>query len=342
MNASLRLLVAGCAAAVLAGGAAQGGFGSPLAVPSSADVSVSVDGGPPGVGEVPADGMSASSCTLPGATARPPFDVVCPFSYDYRKSGVTMNGTASWPSQGQSGSFAMTCDFDISVSGSATVSVDATGTSGEPTFTFSGSGRQPCSWALTFPKGTITGTLDGNQTMGLKDASTGYFRGEFTVSVVSGSGDYAQATGSGTFTQYEEFSFAGKTPPGGMPAIPTGGEPPHPIRVLAGAVVEESSRLQLTLRTGATRVLFVVPPHVTAKGTYALHLVTAPGARCSASAKQGTKKANLGKATADKTGSVVFPDKLGATLKSGTWKVTATCTAGGKKPTATKTIKISS
>ncbi|HET7568127.1 MAG TPA: hypothetical protein VFJ91_09065 [Gaiellaceae bacterium] len=294
------------------------------------------------MGEVPAGGISQSSCTLPDPTARPPFDVRCPFSYAYRQSGVTMNGTASWPSEGQSGSFTMTCDFDISVSGSATVSVDAAGQAGDPAFTFDGSGRQPCSWALTFPKGTISGTLDGNETMGLKDASTGYFRGEFSVSVVSGSGDYERATGSGTFVQYEEFAFAGKTPPGGMPTIPTGGEPPHPLRQLQRAAPAEGSRFELTLRTGAARVVFVVPPHVTATGSYALHLVTAPGARCSASATQGKKKTSLGTATAGKTGSAVFPGKLGAKLKSGSWKVTAVCTAGGKKPKASTTIRVSS
>ncbi|MEI8104751.1 MAG: hypothetical protein WCH31_02770 [Actinomycetes bacterium] len=354
--APLRPLSAFCgvaAFALLAVAGAPGGrhlSAVSLDIPAQTDIAVSLQGGPPNIGNVPTDGLN---CQMPSTSSRPPFTIKCPLEYSYRESGVTMNGSATWLSEAKSGTFAMTCDWDISVTGTVTVDVSATGVSGDQVISLAGIGSQPCSWAMAFGGGTaLNGTLEGRSTIGLASPSTGFFRGEFTVTVVAGTGDFARANGGGSFTEYQEFSFAGHTPAGAIPStssIPSGGSIPSipsgiPTGLPTGAMfgtLARSSAMHLHLKAGAPSVALIVPPHVTVGGSYALHAATAPGAACKAAATQGAKKVDLGKATAAKrNGNVLFPGHLGSKLRSGSWSLTASCVVGGTTVTDKAVAKI--
>ncbi len=282
-----------------------------------------------------------------------------------------MSGTATWTSKNLSGALTATCDYNIAIHGKVTTNVSATGSTSSPVFDFGGSGSQACSWTITFSGSTLTGTMTGVLTFGQADATTGSFKGNFTVNVVSGTGLFAGAVGSGSFTENETMDLAGKAPAGSLPSqaeiaalaaagsagsgapssIPSGSIPPgvsipagvsiptsKTVRHLAAATPGSAMRLKLT--KGASRATVVIPKTVSASGSYALHVAAAPGSACIASATKAGTSVDLGRATASKTGAAIFPGKLGTKLKTGTWKLAASCAFGGAKTSAAGTAVI--
>ena len=346
---------------------AVGALGSSTAtrvdIPSAADIAVDINGGPPQIGNIPSDGMN--SCNWPSSGARPPFTINCPFDYSYNQSAVPMNGTATWTSKNLSGSFQASCDFNVAIKGKAAVAVSATGSSSQ-TFDFGGSGTQACSWTMSFSGATLTGTLNGTMAFGQSDATTGTFKGDFTVTVLSGTGQFQGAVGSGSFTENETMDLAGKAPAGAMPSqseiaamaaagaassgapssIPSGSIPPG-VSIPAGVTIPTSktvrhlsaapagSAMHLKLSQGVARATFVIPKTVASLSSYALHVAAAPGSACTATATKAGTSVDLGKATASKTGAAIFPGKLATKLKTGQWKLAASCTLSGAKAAAT-------
>lgn len=203
-------------------------------LPSRADFAVDVQGGPDGVAQAPQVAPDPSACTIPQGQ-RPPFSVSCAFPYAFRRSGQVLSGKVTWLSKAQQGTFQMTCDWDMSINSSAVVDVDAAGkVSASPRIGFSGSGTQPCSFTIAFGASSLTGTIAGKVSLGLvggdtsPPATNGFFRGDFQVTVVGGTGDFQGANGSGSFTEEEQFDFAGKVPSLGSitSMIPSTGGPP--------------------------------------------------------------------------------------------------------------------
>ncbi len=356
---------------------AAGALGSTTAtrvdIPSAADIAVDLNGGPPQLGNIPSGGMD--SCNLPTAGARPPFSFSCPFDYKYAQSGAAMSGTATWAAKNLSGPFTATCDYDVAIHGKVSVDVSAAGAVSQA-FDFGGSGSQACSWTLNLSGATLTGTLSGVLTFGQADATTASFKGDFTVNVLSGTGQFAGAVGSGSFTENETMDLAGKAPSGAIPSqsqiaalaaasgsagssssIPSGAIPPG-VTIPAGvsvppgvtiptsktvrhlAAATPGSAMHLKLSKGTPRATFVIPKTITASGTYALHVAAAPGSACTATATKAGSSIDLGKATASKTGAAVFPGKLGAKLKAGSWSLATSCTLGGTKAAGTGTAVI--
>lgn len=203
-------LMAACA--VLA--ATQAGSVS-AAVPARADFTVQIDGGPETIAQVPKDiRPSLDSCKPSGSV--PPVTVTCTFPYTFR-SRQPLDG-AIRSSDGRVGRFRLLCDWQIETQVRATLEVDASYRATSLRVGFAGSGSQPCSWTASFDGSSLTGTMSGRSVLGLlggdtsPPATSASFTGTFDVTVVSGTGEFEGASGTGSFVQRESFDFSAKLP----------------------------------------------------------------------------------------------------------------------------------
>lgn len=204
-------LLLAVATALIAAGADR----AQAAVPSRADFAVQIDGGPESIAQVPKDiRPSLDSCKLSGST--PPVTVTCTFPYTFR-SRQPLEGTIRGE-DGRVGRFRLLCDWQIDTQVRANLEVDAAYRATSLRVGFSGAGDQPCSWTATFDGSSLTGTMSGRSVLGLIDgdtsppATSASFTGTFDVTVVSGSGEFEGASGTGSFVQRERFDFAAKLP----------------------------------------------------------------------------------------------------------------------------------
>lgn len=245
--------------------------------------------------------------------------MTCTAAGSYTSSAKHMTGTVRERSSGRSGAIETTCDF--SMSHRQTVQI-APGGSPEMT-EFGGSGSQRCSWHMSFPDGSLTGTLVGEMRMELAGPGRARFSGRMTVEVVAGTGAFADRVGTGTFEETEEFSLGSRS--------------------LAQALAaRDGSRMSLRLRPGKPRARIASPgPRLAAGTDGGLRVVSAPGAACQASAVRAGRRVALGLARdADRDGLVVVTRKLRAKLTRGTWTLTASCAYRGGTAAVSATVVV--
>ena len=280
---------------------------------------------------------SEPDCTVPVGGF-----ITCIHDYSFQIEDEKTKGTVSHGPTGISGDMTMTYSMDMSERFAMRFPVQDFGSDdqdnggppvGSEVVEFSGSGSQSGAWQMRFddpdfPSGSsMEGMMSGTQAMELIDGATGTVRfgGDFTVSVVNGSGRFADQVGTGRFCHEEEFSIFG-------PPSDDGREGPPDSECedngnSARAAASTGSGMNLKLRKGKPRVRIVAPLKRLPRGSATqLTAVTAPRAACKAVAKpRGKQKRNLGRAKASSTGTVQFRGALARNLGNRSSKVKVAC-----------------
>ncbi len=235
-------------------------------------------------------------------------------------AGMTVSGRAG--SSQRDGDFLLTCDFvfpgttDVLV----TLGEDFAVTDVE-LVAISGGGPVSCGWTLSFRDGGLSGVAKGTVGMsrvpGEQSIATAL---DVSVDIVAGSGVYAAAVGGSG--RYVDTYAAPFEPEAAATSV-------GPARRMAAA---DPGELRLKLGRGRSGARVVAPVGTLRTGDPRRLRVVAPArAVCTATAAKSGSTVRLGKATvAKRTGQAVFPNTLRGKLRSpGTWRVTATCRAGG-------------
>jgi hypothetical protein len=291
-------------------------------VPSSAQFDVEIDDSPP-VDIKPDD----DDCVLSGF---PPTSSTCTVDYANAETlSSTMEGSITDAATGATGDIDMVCAWNLRMHAVSTVTIATMAM----TFSeLSGGGDQNCSWTIAFADGaSLSGTLVGDMALALVPATPPTeisMTGSFSVAVINGTGRWANAVGSGTFTE-DETMLLPTSPSGGMPTMD------RIISTRAG----EGSGMRLRLSTGAPRASIYSPGNadrITRTSKQTLRVFAGRGSTCTAVATKGTATVSLGTAkdATPRDGRVVFAKRL-SSLPVGTWKLRATCSMprpGGRPP----------
>lgn len=277
---------------------------------------------------------SEPECTSDGDRMR------CTSAFEFSQIGKSFEGTVRHRVTDLSGTISMTCDQDMRQR--TTFSMSTSDPSDRRIEEFDGAGRMACSWMMDFREGTtLAGVVEGSFTMGIVDAARGivYHRGNFSVDVVSGTGEFADMVGKGTFDEYEEFNML-EGPGGGPdgPPPPDGEGPPPPdgeysTRSAARAAAEEGDggNMKLRLRRGRARTALVLPRRLDRGDKRALRVASARGSTCRGVASKGKRRVDLGKARdSSGNGEVRFRGSLARKLGKGSWKVRVKCSYRSK------------
>lgn len=254
---------------------------------------------------------------------------LCTVDFTFVKSGMDSKGTVTQRSTGDDGTIEVSCDINMEMH----MAMRTPAMGGMPSVErFDGSGQQSCAWHMDFGEDTtLTGKLAGSMRMSLVDSATGTVEisTDFRVEVVAGTGRFADQVGTGTFseTRRESIMQGGPGgPPGGGP--PPGGPPAGPASLASTGpgALEKGSSMNLKLRKGKPSAKIVYPARTLQSNDGSpLHVVTAPGSRCTASAKKGRKRIKLGSDTADAEGDVTIADKLAKKLGKGKSTISVSC-----------------
>ena len=336
------------------------------------DFAVNIPDGPTQMGP-PASFDPTKNCTppLPSITSTtPPTGVyTCPGTYQWSDSATPMTGTVTVVSTGQQGTIALRCDWNLT--NTMTVAVDFSKNPLSPTSSvsgFSGTGGQACSWEIKVGTSSLMGTLTGTAALDQPSANTGRFTGNLSILIVGGTGEYANAAGTGSMVQSQEFPFPTPTAPS-LPNLPTGGGAPGGIpggipgglppglpipgqssmeRALMTAVANQAgSSMQIRLRTGKPKAAFLVPKGtITSTTKWKTHMSAAPKSRCTMTASKAGKTVKLGKGSSGSTGTIVGSSYAPAVLAkaggTGNWRLRASCTkAGSTYKARPSTLKLS-
>ena len=285
-----------------------------------ADFAVNIPAGP-SVGGPPAGTDPTANCTPPVGTA---LVSECPSSYSWSASASPMNGTVSRISDGATGTITGACDWNMVNTMGIRVTFPSLPPTSAPTSevtSFGGNGGQACSWAIRIGADTLVGTMSGTSTLTQPNPTTGRFTGNLDIIVVGGAGAYAQANGSGSMVQEQEFPLQ-------QPSAPTGSSP---FERAFGARANQAggSTMDMRLRNGSPKATFLIPSGAITRATnWKVHLAVPPKSSCTVGAKLGTTKVNLGRLQDKKgTGTLVGSKRIGLQLrKTGNWKLTASCT----------------
>lgn len=271
--------------------------------------------------------------------------LVCSLLISHSENGVAMSGTVTAKAEALSGSISTTCDMTFN----QTVRLQVSGAS-VTLLQFSGGGTQTCSWYMSFSEGsTMSGTFAGTMEMGKVSDTSVYERGRMTVTVVAGTGRFADQIGTGSFDEYNEVPLGGlglgtavedaapsTTQPPATCFDPSGNPAPCPVetvaivRMLSAVSAKPASRMRLVLRAGKPLARIVAPRTVKRSSDALLRVVSAPGSTCSALARSGAKRISLGGARDLKGhGEVVFPGRFASKLAAGAWQVQTSCSFSG-------------
>ena len=327
------------------------------------DFAVNIPDGPTQMGP-PAGFDPTKNCPPPlpslGSTTPPTGVYTCPGTYQWSDSATPMTGTVTVVSTGQQGTIALRCDWNLT--NTMTVAVDFSKNPLSPTSSvsgFSGTGGQACSWEIKVGASSLMGTLTGTATLDQPSPQMGRFTGNLSILVVGGTGDYANAAGSGSMVQSQEFPFPTPEAPT-LPGLPTGGGAPGGLppgipgglpgglppgvsipgqasmeRALMTAVATQAgSSMQIRLRTGKPKATFLVPSGtITSTTKWKTHMSAAPKSRCAMTATKAGKTVKLGTRSSGSTGTIVGSSYAPAVLAkaggTGNWRLRASCTKAG-------------
>lgn len=275
-------------------------------------------------------------CALPGIppAVGVPFPCVN-FPISVADAGVTVSGAAVNQVNGRTGRFSLTCDFVFPGTSSVTVRLPADYKPRPEDITLdalAGNGPLACAWSIVFsgdPAGSLSGTARGTvaiaQVPGQQQVATTV---AVEVKITTGTGRYATAAGgSGNYSDVYNSPWSPETAAGASSTA------------FASAIARASADGDLTLRLGSKKSSPAAVPVVSAlaKGDpRKLQVVAEKGSKCSASAKEGSRKVSLGSAKVTKTGGqATFSKTIRSKLtKAGKWKIYSSCTKSGKKKSA--------
>lgn len=272
--------------------------------------------------------------------------MVCTIDMDYSVTGEDYKGTVKNPSRDLSGDMAMTCDMTMRFHMVTAFTFANPGD--QDVREFSGGGSMECSWFMSFTDGSsLGGTIAGRMRMSKVEGSDPpkmRMDADFTVNVVSGTGVFQDAVGTGSFTESDEFSLEGP-PSSGGPSGPPAGASARAARA-RGAAAGDDGAMKLKLTKGRARVAIATPAKLKSDDKRPLRVVSARGASCQASATKSGRKVSLGSARdSDRDGGVDFKGALARKLGKGSWQIASSCTypSKGKRVAAVparKTVRV--
>lgn len=196
-----------------------------------------------------------------------------------------------------------------------------------------------CSWTMIFGESKLVGAVSGRTQLGLLEPQLASWEGSMRSEVVSGTGEYEKASGTGGFLQRQQFAIPS----------PTDFAPRSPY-FLSSALPQltlgtEDQRMRLRLRGGPVAMRAVLPGATILRSSpkpYRLHLVAPPGSACRAKASRGGRTLAIGRAVdRDRDGTILFRGALAAKLGVGSWRIAAACTSAGGRATAVARVRVS-
>ncbi len=268
------------------------------------------------------------------------------FSFDSSGKG---EGTSVYtkPDPDVAGTIEM--DYKMWFSGSMTTLSDSSGGPGQSPVPIasSGEGAMDGSWRMDFPSSSdhpdgsaLRGVIHGDQSQALiPGTSTVRMTNKMKVDAVGESGIFEGKVATGSWTETEEFDMFGDGP-GGPPSKDHGPEGEAKSASLNASEEGASMKLKLRNAKGAKAYISDLPSKLHKKDARKAAVSAAKGSSCKLVATQGKKKKSLGKAKANSKYRAQFKVKVVKKLKSGKWKLRATCKKGKKKAVAKKTLRI--
>lgn len=214
----------------------------------------------------------------------------------------------------------------------------------------SGSVRVRCAWRLRMndaPHSTLVGVASIDSPLTAVDPSTALVGvgTQVKLDAVAGTGSFSGLVGGGSVVTPMTFSMLGDT--GELPIdfeivtlqssgarVAAAAKSKTETAAVASASVRAAAagadRINFSLHTGRSGLRVSAPASVSAKRLAAVLVgATAPGARCKATASRNGRRVSLGAARAGADGFVRFSRARKQALTPGSWKISASCAAGG-------------